>query len=115
MSVGWSAMADALLGLEIELRRLQLWAPEAPERWRLESQAPFCVDTLAFEQWLQWVLIPQLSHLLERGETLPGECRIQPMGEQAFAHLGRRRDGLLTALGQIDHCAAVLANGAAQS
>lgn len=114
MSAGWSAMADALLELEIELRQLQLWEQEAPERWRLESEAPFCVDTLVFEQWLQWVFIPQLIHLIERGETLPGECRIQPMGEEAFAHLGRRRGGLLAALEQVDQCAAMLSAGAGQ-
>ncbi|WP_341707347.1 YqcC family protein [Halopseudomonas sp.] len=109
MSVAWSAMADALLELEMELRQLQLWSQQAPERWQLESEAPFCVDTLAFEQWLQWVFIPQLIGLLERGETLPGECRIEPMGEEAFAHLGRRRGGLLAALGKVDRCAAMLA------
>ena len=114
MPAGWSALADAVLQIEMELRQLGLWSREPPVRWRLESEVPFCVDTLAFEQWLQWVFIPQVISLLERGETLPGECCIQPMGEEAFAHLGRRRGGLLAALGQIDHCAAMLAKDVAQ-
>ncbi|MAK74909.1 MAG: pseudouridine synthase [Pseudomonadales bacterium] len=109
------ALLNALGELEQVLRELGLWSQTAPEDWRLESQEPFCVDTLAFEHWLQWVLIPQITMLIEQGRPLPGECRLHPMGEQVFAHLGRRRESLLAALISIDHLAARWAEAVRQS
>lgn len=110
-----SALVTALGELEQALRELGLWSQTAPAGWRLASQAPFCVDTLAFEHWLQWVFIPQITVLIEQRRPLPGECRLHPMGEQVFAHLGRRRETLLAALISIDHLAARWAEAARQS
>ncbi|MEB3733798.1 YqcC family protein [Halopseudomonas pachastrellae] len=50
-----AALAAALQELEGELRQWGLWSLEPPSAAQLASEAPFCADTLAFEQWLQWV------------------------------------------------------------
>lgn len=42
--------------LEDELRQLGWWEQQAPSAQALQSQQPFCVDTLEFSQWLQWIL-----------------------------------------------------------
>ena len=63
---------------------------------------------LAFEQWLQWVFIPQVEQLLATGAPLPGPCALRPMGEQAFVHLGRRQVDLLAVLARIDRHASTL-------
>ena len=101
-------MADALLELECELRALGLWSPQVPSAADLSSQEPFCLDTLDFEQWLQWVFIPRMVAIIEAGGSMPPGCNIQPMAEETFAHLGRRRHELLSVLGCIDRLAAVL-------
>ena len=41
-------IADLLLEMEAELRRLGLWETEAPTLESLSSQEPFCIDTLTF-------------------------------------------------------------------
>ena len=105
----WHAMADALLELERELRALGLWSPQVPSTADLFSQEPFCLDTLDFEQWLQWVFIPRMAAIIEAGGSMPPGCNIQPMAEESFAHLGRRRHELLSILGRIDRLAVVLA------
>lgn len=105
----WHAMADALLELERELRALELWSSQAPSVADLSSQEPFCLDTLNFERWLQWVFIPRMAVIIEAGGSMPPGCNIQPMAEESFAHLGRRRHDLLSILGRIDRLAAVLA------
>lgn len=105
----WHALAEALLELERELRLLGLWAAQPPSPAALASQQPFCVDTLAFEGWLQWIFIPRMAQIIDSAGGVPGGCNIQPMGEEAFAHLGERCTALLQILGRIDRAAGQLA------
>ncbi len=105
----WHELADAILSLERELRVTAMWQGEPPSVEQLSSNAPFCVDTLSFDQWLQWVFIPRMVEIIEQGEGMPGACNIQPMGEEAFAHLGRQRYRLIEVLGDIDRLASRLA------
>ncbi|PKM04470.1 MAG: hypothetical protein CVV16_04545 [Gammaproteobacteria bacterium HGW-Gammaproteobacteria-6] len=97
-------MANALSALELELRALQLWELERPSVQRLSSQMPFCMDTLSFSAWLQWVFIPGMGILIERRERMPA-CQVAPMAEETLRHLGRRQQGLLAVLAQIDQLA----------
>ena len=106
----WHALADALLELERELRALGLWSPQTPPLGALSSQEPFCLDTLDFEQWLQWVFIPRMAAIIEAGGRMPPGCNIQPMAEESFAHLGRRGHDLRSILGRIDRLASLLAD-----
>lgn len=105
----WHLLAGALLALEQELRQQGLWTAQPPSPAALTSHEPFCIDTLPFENWLQWIFIPRMAQIVERGGILPAGCNIQPMGEEAFAHLGRRSHGLVSILGRIDRAAQGLA------
>ena len=62
-----NALAEHLLLIERELRVLGWWQEQAPSAEALASQEPFCVDTLTFEQWLQWIFLPRMKQLLEAG------------------------------------------------
>ena len=104
----WHELADALIDLERELRGLGLWAQSAPDAELLASRQPFCVDTLGFEQWLQWIFVPRMAVIIEQGRDLPGAFNIAPMGEEALAWLGRRRHALVAILTRIDGLAARL-------
>lgn len=104
----WHALADALLALETELRDLGLWSGERPELAQLNSLAPFCVDTLGFEQWLQWVFIPRMVVMVNQQNSLPAECNVHPMAEEVFSHLGRRKQGLLMTIKEVDRLASLL-------
>lgn len=106
----WHGLADALLELEQELRVLELWAAAPPAPAALASREPFCVDTLPFEGWLQWVFIPRMAQIIEAEGNVPAGCNIQPMGEEAFAHLGGRAAGLVEILGRVDRAAGQLAS-----
>lgn len=96
------ALAEQLLLIERELRMLGVWAslPPAPEA--LASQEPFCVDTLAFDQWLQWVFLPRMKHILERGEPLPTVSGILAMAEMVYKDQPQRVAGLFEALEVFD-------------
>ena len=77
-------IASLLIDIEAELRRLNQWDAEPPSAHALASTEPFCVDTLTFVQWLQFVFIPRM-HALARLEQLPpGRCEIEPLVEECF-------------------------------
>ena len=104
----WHDLADAILTLELELRARSMWRRDPPPARALSSSAPFCVDTMSFDQWLQWIFIPRMVDIIEAGEGMPGPCNIQPMGEEAFARLGGQQYRLIEVLGDIDRLATQL-------
>ena len=77
-------IATLLLELEAELRTLNLWDEERPSPEALASTQPFCVDTLTLPQWLQFVFLPRMSHLVEFEQPLPQKCGVAPMAEEFF-------------------------------
>lgn len=94
--------ASLLIDIEAELRRLGLWEIEAPSPAALASTEPFCVDTLAFNQWLQFVFLPRMYALLELERLPPGRCEIRPLAEQYFSGSGLAIAPLIAAIGRLD-------------
>lgn len=102
-------LAEQLLLIERELRRLGWWASSAPEPARLASVEPFCVDTLAFAEWLQWILLTRMKALIEQGGGLPSACSLRPMGEMVWGSDAVRVAVLLGLLGEVDRLLATAA------
>lgn len=73
--------------LEATLRNSGLWDIEPPTPEALLSVQPFCVDTLSFSQWLQFIFVPRMEYLLEHQLPLPKSCNITPMAEEALSGL----------------------------
>ena len=84
-------IADHLLLIERELIVQGWWEDEPPSDEALESTVPFAVDTLNFEQWLQWIFLPRMKIILEQDLPLPNASGIQEMAEMVFA--GRNVQG----------------------
>lgn len=80
-------LVDCLLEIEAELRRLEWWDSEPPCADLLASTQPFCVDTLTFEQWLQWIFLPRMKLLLEQAGELPVRSAITEMAEVTYGHI----------------------------
>lgn len=102
MSARLSALADQLLLIERELRVLGMWSAESPTAEALASQQPFCVDTLDFEAWLQWIFLPRMKQLLEAAGPLPAASGIRPMAEERYKGREVEMGALLVALGEFD-------------
>ncbi len=66
------------------MRGIGHWTDKAPSSEALASQVPFCYDTLQFQQWLQWVFVPQLGVLIDQGLPLPSRSDIAPLAEMWF-------------------------------
>lgn len=95
-------LAEQLLLIERELRVLGWWAAEPPSAEALASQEPFCVDSLTFEQWLQWIFLPRMKQLLEAGAELPSVSGIQAMAEMVYREQPGVARRLLELLGEFD-------------
>lgn len=91
-----------LVTLEQALREIGLWQASYPSADALSSSAPFCCDTLAFEQWLQFVFIPRMQALIDNRAALPTSIAICPMGEEAFKPHGKQAEQLINVLAEID-------------
>jgi uncharacterized protein YqcC (DUF446 family) len=77
-------IASLLVDIEAELRRLDQWDAEPPAPEALASPEPFCVDTLTFVQWVQFIFIPRMHALAQAGRLPPGRCEIEPLMEEYF-------------------------------
>ncbi len=67
--------------LELQLKANQLWQQEPIDPRLLHSQQPFCIDTLQFEQWLQFVFIVKMNELIKYKQSLPTKIALAPMAE----------------------------------
>lgn len=95
-------IADQLLLIERELRLMGAWTAVAPDAQALASCEPFCVDTLAFDQWLQWVFLPRMKVILETGAALPAASGVLVMAEMVYGGREGHSSGLLAALERFD-------------
>jgi uncharacterized protein YqcC (DUF446 family) len=77
-------IADVLLRVEANLRTHDRWDPEQPPDSALDSTQPFCIDTLRFEQWLQWILLPRMKEILEENRPLPRRSAIFSYAEHCL-------------------------------
>ncbi|MGM0449994.1 MAG: YqcC family protein [Pseudomonadota bacterium] len=89
------AVAQALS--ELDLRSVTPPPPEA-----FASVQPFCVDTMTFPEWIQFVFLPKIEGMLEAGESMPPWCDVAPMAEEYFRNLEQDGEVLIEALRRLD-------------
>jgi uncharacterized protein YqcC (DUF446 family) len=77
------AVAAAADAIEREMRTIGWWTAEAPPAERIDFRAAFGADTLAFPEWLQWVLMPRLREGLAGG-GLPGHSEVAAYAVREF-------------------------------
>jgi len=75
---------ESLKNMQTELENSGLWELDSPPASHLASTEPFCVDTLNFTQWLQWVLIPRMREIIDAEAPLPPESGIHVLAQEAL-------------------------------
>lgn len=102
MQANTLTITELLEKLVYELKVANLWSVEQPDAQQLASTQPFCIDTLAFEQWLQFIFLPRIQHMIKNKQALPSSIALCPMAEEAFVKYGDKAAGLINILGDID-------------
>ena len=64
------SITSKLQQLEQIMRKYQLWRVDSPKQLVLDSSQPFSLDTLQPLEWLQWIFIPKMHSLFNKGEDL---------------------------------------------
>jgi len=68
-----SAITDAL---EAELRRLGRWAERRPPPEAFENMGAFGGRTMAFEQWIQFVLLERIREIVRTRAVFPSSSQV---------------------------------------
>jgi len=76
-----------LVAIEAELKNTSLWNSVTPSAEALASTTPFCIDTMPFTDWLQFIFLVKMKQLVVMQMPLPHKMAIQPMAEEAFKSL----------------------------
>jgi uncharacterized protein YqcC (DUF446 family) len=90
-----------IIKLEQSLRGAMLWSSSAPSFEAFQSELPFALDTMSFEQWLQFIFIPKMSEIVSNKSTLPDNLKLLPMAEQSLSAAGNE-SRLIEVIKQID-------------
>ncbi len=98
------AIKAALLNLEQVLRQMELWGGEQnrPSEKALNSQSPFCLDTIEFHEWLEYVLIDKLTMMLESEATLPEKMLVHTYAQEKYRGQWTKYRELIGALHKLD-------------
>jgi uncharacterized protein YqcC (DUF446 family) len=95
-------IADVLLEVEASLRSSGQWDTASPPAADLISRQPFCIDTLRFEQWLQWVFLPRMQQILEQRKPLPRKSGIFVYAQQYLCKSDPVTGNLLRSIKRFD-------------
>ncbi len=81
------SLGQILKSLQQAMHRADFWSEAAITAEALNSQQPFCLDTMNFSQWLQFVFIPRMQVLVDGRLALPRLVKgqgIEPMAGEYF-------------------------------
>ena len=95
-------LKQLLLALEREMRSQGRWEDQPPDEQALASTQPFAVDTLTFDQWLQWLFLPRLHEMLAMQLPLPSNCAVCPMAEEVYGYDDAGGERLRVIIAEID-------------
>ena len=104
MSKKYSQISKALLEIKAELISLGLWSygDNKPESKAFLSTSPFFMDTMDFHQWLEFVLIPKISELIEQEALENFQCQIHTYAQEYYRGQWTEYKQLITKLKEFD-------------
>lgn len=80
------------------------WSSELMSAEALNSKQPFCLDTMSFSQWLQFMFIPNIKMLVDMKQALPKLVKgqgLEPMANEVYKNT-EADQSILIIIRQID-------------
>lgn len=103
MSRPISVLLDEIQALMIRDGRWQSMAPSAEA---MMSTDPFCINSMDFLEWLQWVYLARLQAILDVGGALPIGAQVAPYAEEALKTEGAKVTALIALVRELDQALA---------
>ena len=94
----------ALANIEKALNTLNLWSngTNRPDESAFLSQTPFFLDTMSFEQWLEFVLIPRFYQIIRNQDKLPQKVVIHTYAMEIYRGKWQEYKELISSLTEFD-------------
>jgi uncharacterized protein YqcC (DUF446 family) len=80
------------------------WSEAGISAKALDSQQPFCLDTMSFSQWLQFVFIPRIRAMINAEQALPNLAKgqgLEPMACEFYKSTEADR-AIIVSIRQLD-------------
>jgi uncharacterized protein YqcC (DUF446 family) len=71
-----------------EMRRLGVWQDEPPPPEKMRFSKAFAMDTLSFEQWLQFVLVPRVRGIIDERGQFPDDSSLGDKANREYIMWG---------------------------
>jgi uncharacterized protein YqcC (DUF446 family) len=100
-SPDYGVVAAKLDEIEEEMKLVGLWQekPLAPEKYNFASA--FAMDTMSFDQWLQFIFVPRVRGIISAGGRFPASSSVGAQAVREFdTHPNAQR--LITLLSEFD-------------
>ena len=96
-----SEVENSIDAIEAEMKRIGYWSAEPLPEEAYDFRETFAMDTMAFSQWLQFILIPRVHQIIEEGGEFPTESMV---GVQAVREFDGDENAsqLVSLLGEFD-------------
>lgn len=88
--------------LSNELTANNLWQIEPIDETALASTMPFAVDTMLFQQWLQFVFIEKMQQVIAQPHPQLPKAQILPIATLSFEEQGIVAPNVLKIIAKID-------------
>ena len=87
--------------IEAEMKRIGYWSADPLPEEAYDFREAFAMDTMAFSQWLQFILIPRVHQIIAEGGEFPANSMV---GAQAMREFDGDADAahLVSLLGEFD-------------
>jgi uncharacterized protein YqcC (DUF446 family) len=82
--VSYTQMKAKAMEIETELKRLGRWSNSALPREKYEDMGAFGSNTMSFEEWLQFILIPRIHQIIETKDDFPSGSQLATYAIRVF-------------------------------
>jgi len=80
----YTQVSNKATEIEAELKRLNRWSAEPLPPAKFENMGAFGSNTMTFEQWLQFILIPRIHAIVEEKGEFPNNSMLAPYAIRVF-------------------------------
>lgn len=81
---GYAVVAAKLDEIEAEMRRIGMWQEQGLRPEQYDFRQAFGMDTMAFDQWLQFVLIPRAREIIAARGSFPPFSEVSAQAAREF-------------------------------
>ena|SRR5687768_7914780 len=84
MAVSYEVVEQKIDEIEAEMKRIGMWQEEDLPPEAYEFKAPFGMGSMAGQQWLQFILIPRVRGIIEKGGQFPKSSEVSAWAVREF-------------------------------